>query len=402
MTQPTTDVVVVGAGPVGLLTALGLSRAGLRVEVLERESAVGDSPRAMTYLWFVLDGLAELGVLDDVEQAGLQTLDGLTLRVRRTEEVIAWGRVSLADVTGRAYNNLHLGQDELGAIALRHLQTHAGASVHWNTAVTGLTQDGEGVRLTTEGPDGPGEFTARWVVGADGAGSAVRRALGLGFDGMTWPERFVATNVRFPFDELGYNDANMVVDPRLGAVVAKIDRKGLWRVTYAEDLALPVETAAGRIPRFFEEFLPGRGSEVEVVHYSPYRMHQRAADTFRAGRVLLAGDAAHATNPTGGMGLTSGLLDLYVLYPALAAVVRGEAPDSVLDRYAEERRRKFLEVASPMAANFKRLVYHSDDPQQLELALAGPRSVAGDPEKVRAAQLDMAKLRSPQLVPTDG
>jgi 3-(3-hydroxy-phenyl)propionate hydroxylase/6-hydroxy-3-succinoylpyridine 3-monooxygenase len=76
----------------------------------------------MTYLWFVLDGLAELGVLDEVEQAGLRSLDGLTLRVRRTGEVIEWGRVSLADITGRPYNNIHLGQDRLGEIALRQLR----------------------------------------------------------------------------------------------------------------------------------------------------------------------------------------------------------------------------------------------------------------------------------------
>lgn len=399
MTQPSTDVLIVGAGPVGLLTALGLAQAGLSVTVLEREAGIGDSPRAMTYLWFVLDGLAELGVLTDMEKEGVRSLDGLTLRVPRTGEVVEWGKVSLEEITGRPYNNIHLGQDRLGEIALRRLRDHAGVSVHWNTAVTGLTQDDDGVRVTAEGPDGPAEFTASWVVGTDGASSTVRKALGLGFDGLTWPERFVATNVRYPFDAYGFNDANMVVDPRYGAVVARIDDQGLWRVTYAEDVALPAESVRERVPAFFDAFLPGV-KEFELVHHSPYRLHQRAADRFRAGRVLLAGDAAHATNPTGGLGLTCGLLDLFVLHPALAAVVRGQAPADVLDRYADDRRRKFLDIASPMASEFKRLVYHSTDPERLESDLAGPRSIAGDPEKVRSAQLGMAQLRSPQLVPT--
>lgn len=398
MTKPSTDVIVVGAGPVGLLTALGLSRSGLSVTVLEREAAIGDSPRAMTYLWFVLDGLIELGVLGDVEQAGLCSVDGLTLRVLRTGEVIEWGKISLEDITGRPYNNIHLGQDRLGAIAQEHLQAREGVTIRWNTEVTGLTQDDESVTVNANGPDGPETFTAGWVVGADGAGSAVRKAAGLGFDGTTWPERFVATNVRYPFDEYGFNDANMVVDPRYGAVVAKIDTEGLWRVTYAEDLDLPVESVLDRMPAFFDTFLPG-AKDFELVHHSPYRMHQRAAETFRTGRLVLAGDAAHATNPTGGLGLTSGLLDLYVLYPALAAVVRGEVGDEVLDRYSEQRRSMFLEHASPMASNFKRLVYHSSDPERLDADLAGPRSVAGDPDKVRQAQLGMAQLRTPQLVP---
>ncbi|GAA4543927.1 FAD-dependent oxidoreductase [Pseudonocardia xishanensis] len=395
--KPSTDVLVVGAGPVGLLTALGLARAGLRVEIVERGSGIGDSPRAMTYLWFVLDGLAELGVLDDVERESLLSLDGLTLRVLRTGEVVEWGKVSLEEITGRPYNNVHLGQDRLGTIALRHLERHDGVTVHWDTRVTGLTQTDDRVRVATEGPDGSTELTAGWVVGADGAGSTVREAVGLGFDGMTWPERFVATNLRYPFDDHGFNDANMVVDPMYGAVVAKIDDRGLWRVTYAEDLDLPVESVLDRMPAVLRSVLPG-SEDYELVHHSPYRMHQRAADTFRAGRVLLAGDAAHATNPTGGLGLISGLLDLYVLWPALAAVVRGEASDSVLDRWAADRRRTFLEIASPMASNFKQLVYHTD-PARLEEALAGPRSVAGDPEKVKAAALGMAQLRSPQLVP---
>jgi 3-(3-hydroxy-phenyl)propionate hydroxylase/6-hydroxy-3-succinoylpyridine 3-monooxygenase len=148
---------------------------------------------------------------------------------------------------------------------------------------------------------------------------------------------------------------------------------------------------------FFDAVLPGP-KDFELVHHSPYRMHQRAAETFRVGRVLLAGDAAHATNPTGGLGLTSGILDAEVLHPALAAVVRGEASEDVLDRYAHERRRVFLEVASPQASELKRLVYHSADPERLEADLSGLRAVAADAELRRGSQLALLKLRTPQLV----
>ena len=398
MTDAPADVLVVGAGPVGLLTALGLSRAGLDVTVLDREPGIGDSPRAISYLWIVFDALEELGLLDDVDRAGIRVADGMNLRVFRTGEKITLGFDVLAGLTSRPYV-IELGQDRLGAIALDHLKTCGNAQVHWNSRVVGLSQDDEQVRVTAEGPDGPREYRARWLVAADGATSTIRQTLGIDFAGMTWPERFVATNIRYDFEAHGFAKTNLMIDPEYGAVVAKIDDTELWRVTYAEDLHLPVESVPDRMGAYFDTVLPGP-KEFELVHHSPYRMHQRAAETFRAGRVLLAGDAAHATNPTGGLGLTSGLLDAEVLHPALTAVVRGEASEDVLDRYADERRKVFLEVASPQASELKRLVYHSTDPERLEADLAGLRTVAADAELRRSSQLALLKLRTPQLVPS--
>ncbi|HSW22445.1 MAG TPA: FAD-dependent monooxygenase, partial [Burkholderiaceae bacterium] len=105
----------------------------------------------------------------------------------------------------------------------------------------------------------------------------------------------------------------------------------------------------------------------------------------REGRVLLTGDAAHITNPTGGLGLTSGLFDLYVLYEALAAVIRRDADDAVLDLWATERLKTFKDIASPAACEFKRLVYSSTEPQRLEGDLQGLRAVAADPALQRQA-----------------
>ena len=189
----------------------------------------------------------------------------------------------------------------------------------------------------------------------------------------------------------------MVVDPALGAIVARIDETGLWRCTYCETADLPEETIPERMPDFFRAFLPD-DRQPDVVAWSPYRMHQRAAESMRGGRVLLAGDAAHATNPTGGLGLTSGMFDTFVLVEALAAVVHGEAGEQVLDRYAEERRRTFLEVASPAATGFKHLVYHSHDREALEGQLAGMRALAGDPDALRANYLGMRDLATPSLL----
>lgn len=388
-------VVVVGAGPVGLLTALGLAQAGVSVTVVERASAINTSPRAAVYHSGVLDGLDLLGVLDDVLRVGVRATD-LNFLVYRTGERIAMDIGVLDDEVPHPYN-VNLGQDKLGAIALDHLRRHSGATVSFDTAVTGLTQDDDGVTVLTEQNGAPCTIRADWVIGADGASSVVRHALGLDFEGTTWPERFVATNVRFDYGSHGFASANMVIDDKHGAIVAKIDNEGLWRCTFMESESLPLETLTDRIAAYFARTLPG-DQRYELVQHSPYRMHQRAAPSFRVGRVLLAGDAAHATNSTGGLGLTSGLFDSYVLSEALAAVVHGQVGDEVLDRYSEQRRAVFLEVVSPTASALKQLVYHSADPEALEPALAGLRAAAADPVLGRQQMRVSQPLETPSLL----
>ncbi|MBR8640578.1 FAD-dependent monooxygenase [Streptomyces tuirus] len=210
---------------------------------------------------------------------------------------------------------------------------------------------------------------------------------------MTWPERFVATNIRYDFRRHGFRDANMILDPKHGAVVARLDKNDLWRCTFSEDESLPLETVEERIGVFLEEFLPD-GSGFELVHYGPYRMHQRAASTLRVGRVLLAGDAAHSTNPTGGLGLTSGLFDIETLGEALPAVIAGEAPEDVLDRYSARRRAAFLDIASPMASELKGLVFGTTDDKVFDAFFADMRTVAEDTERMRAQFLAFGQSRT--------
>lgn len=391
----TGHVLVVGAGPVGLLNALGLARADIKVTLIEREPYIIDSPRAIVYHWSVLEGIERLGIFEEAKKIGFTKQDYLYL-VFKTKERISWSLAGLADYTPHPYN-LHLGQNKLAEIALIHLRRFPHTRALFNTKLTGITQDSNGVTAHAETAEGPIELRADWVIGADGAGSSVRKALGLGFEGMTWPERFVATNIRFDFEQCGYARATLQIDPKYGAIIAKIDDEGLWRCTYCEDANLPEEQVLERMPEYFHAILPG-APKYDLVQHSPYRMHQRAASRLRVGRVLLAGDAAHATNPTGGLGLTSGLFDTFVLYEALAAVILGEADDSVLDRYAEERRRIFLEMVSPQACENKRLVYHSHDPVRLEADLRMLRRLGHDKDFLIQRLMFTKRLESPSLV----
>jgi 3-(3-hydroxy-phenyl)propionate hydroxylase/6-hydroxy-3-succinoylpyridine 3-monooxygenase len=370
------DVLVVGGGPVGFVTALGLARAGVAVELIEAEPAIGDSPRAAVYHWSVLDGLERLGLLDDALAAGFSKQDYCYL-VRATGEQI---RYDLGVLEGRTRHpfNIHLGQHRLAEIACRHLSALPNATVRFGTRLARFEQDEGGVTAYTEGSDDP--IRARWLIGADGGGSTVRKAAGLSFDGITWPERFIATNVFFDFEAAGYPLTTMVIDDRFGAVIVKLDDRGLWRCTFMEDASLPEENYADRIPAAYRAILPHDGP-YRIERAAPYRMHQRAAPSFRAGRVLLAGDAAHVTNPTGGLGLTSGLFDAFALYPSLAAVVKGQADERLLDTYATTRRDIFLERTSPQAVRNKDLIFHANrSPEALEQALDGLRRMAAAPD----------------------
>ncbi len=391
------SVIVAGAGLVGLLTALGLARSGLAVTVLECEPAIVDSPRAIVYHWSVLEGLERLGILADVKRIGLAKQDYM-YRIFSTGETICWSLAPLADFTAHAYN-VHLGQNRLAEVALEHLRRLPRTAVEWNTRVTGVAQDSTGVTVRTSTPDGPREFRGGWLVGADGARSGVRQALGLEFPGTTWPERFVATNIRYDFERLGLARATLQVDARYGAIIVKIDHSGLWRCTYCENADLPEEGVLERMPAYFHAILQP-GTTYRLEQYSPYRMHQRAAERFRVGRVMLAGDAAHVTNPTGGLGLTSGMFDCFVLYEALAAVIHGEVGDAVLDRYSDERRRVFWELASPQACENKRLIYHSHDPARLEQDLKSLRRFASDKDFMIERSLFTRRLQTPSLLGT--
>jgi 3-(3-hydroxy-phenyl)propionate hydroxylase/6-hydroxy-3-succinoylpyridine 3-monooxygenase len=390
------DVIIVGGGPVGFITALGLAQAGVRVRVIEAEPQIINSPRAAVYFWSVLDGFGRLGILGEAEAAGVRKQD-YTYLVRRTGERIAYSMEILEGHTPYPYN-LHLGQHRLADIAMRRLKTFSNATVRFGTRLQQLQQDADGVTLSVATESETNELRARWVIGADGAGSTVRQLLGLSFDGMTWPERFVATNVYCDFERYGYARATFVIDDRFGAVIAILNKEGLWRCTYMEDATLPEETFLERLPQAYQAILPGQGN-YELERASPYRMHQRSAQQYRVGRVVLAGDAAHVTNPTGGLGLTSGLFDSYALYPALTAVLLGGADDEVLDRYSAARRDTFVNRASPQASANKQLIYHANGGgPKLEEALTVLRRLAADPEFLLQRLMFTKSLETPPLL----
>ncbi len=387
------DVLVVGGGPVGMVTALGLARAGVRVRLIEAQPSLNDSPRAAVYHWSVLDGLARLGLIEDMESIALKS-DKYTYIVKNSGERISFSMRALRNHTARPYN-LHLGQHRLVEVVLGKLKAQANAAVSLDRQLIGLVQDSQGVTATARGSTGSEEIRAKWLVGADGAGSTVRKLLNLSFDGITWPERFIATNVQFDFAKYGFTNATFLVDSQFGSVIVPLNDSGSWRCTYMESGLLPEERFLERIPAAYLELLPGKDPYI-LEQASPYRMHQRSAPSYRVGRAVLAGDAAHSTNPTGGLGLTSGLFDSYLLQDFLAAIVLDGADDSLLTRYGDVRRDMFINRASPQAVANKNLIFHANgDGAKLAETLEQLRRLGDDDEAALRRLMFTKSLETP-------
>lgn len=390
-------VVVVGGGPVGLLTALKLGKAGIRVVVLEAEPGVSPSPRAVAYMPPTAAALDRFGLLDDIRKRAVWCPD-FAYRHGNGELIAKMDWSVLAQDTQYPYMLL-LGQNHVSSVIAEHLRALPNVEIRWNHRVEEIEQDDQYVTIQTVSPGGPSRIRAKWVAATDGARSTVRQKVGLTFDGITWGERLVATNVFYDFSLHGYSRANFVHDPVDWAVVVQLDKSGLWRVCYGEDASLSEAEVRRRLPERFKRLLPGAPTpdQYRVDHLNPYRVHQRCAAEFRRGRVILAGDAAHATNPMGGLGLSGGVLDAEHLAEALIRVIKEGASTKVLDEYSVDRRKVFLEFTSPTAtANFTWM--KESDPAQRAKDVAMFEKAGTDLSIMRDFLLDFEKLNGRRVI----
>lgn len=390
------SVTVVGGGPHGLLCALDLAQRGVHVTLLEAQRAdPAGSPRALMVHWSMMTGLQRLGLLDEARARAVVNTRW-SVFVLPTGERFSLDLGVLADDVEHPFSLL-LSQQALAEIVTARLTMLSHVDVAWDTRVQRVEQDAHGCTTVVTSPEGERTYRSDWVVGADGVHSTVRRSTGLGLPGITWPERFVMANVRFDFSALGHESSGVQLDPRDGALVTQVDDSGLWRYTYAEDLLLPEEENAKRMQEVFARVLgPEVKPEVEAI--GSHRMHQRVADRFRAGRVLLIGDAAHVTSPTAGYGLPAGFFDGVSLVEALTAVIHEGADGDLLDQFSEMRRRVFTDLVSPVSSEHKQMLWNGDE-GQVTAAAERFRHITSDAERQRKYLLTGRGLQSPPLRP---
>ncbi|KAG4431080.1 hypothetical protein IFR05_013435 [Cadophora sp. M221] len=351
-------VIIVGAGPSGLVLSLLLAKVpGVTVTLLDSASKVDDRPRAAHYAPSAIRVLASAGVLEDIRDRGLIP-DNMTWRNIHGKAITSIKNVSQHPHNPEALTVLPLGL--LGALLLEHAARYSNIEVRWNANVVDVGNGEEKAWALVKGEDGREErVEADYLVGCDGANSQVRRSLfGSNFPGKTWDAQIVATNVYYPLEKFGYDDINFIIDPVDYYMAAKITTDGLWRVSYGEDTTLTPEQVIAHQPAKYERMLPGnpKPDAYTLLNVGPYRIHQRCAPSFRAGRILLAADAAHLCNPFGGLGLTGGLVDVGGLAQCLEGIARNVAGGEILDLYDTVRRDMWETVINPVSSdNFLRV-----------------------------------------------
>ncbi|MDC6294645.1 FAD-dependent oxidoreductase [Ralstonia pseudosolanacearum] len=328
-------VVVVGAGPVGLATAIDLAQQGVPVVLVDDDCTLSTGSRAICFSKRSLEIFDRLGCGDRMVGKGVSWNVGKVF----LKDALLY-RFDLLPETGhRRPAFINLQQYYVEGFLVERAQALPNLELRWKHQVTGLAQDADGVTLTIDTPDGAYALRARYVVAADGSRSPVRRMMGLETHGQTFKDRFLIADVRMKADFP--NERWFWFDPPFHpnqSVLLHHQPDNVWRIDF--QLGWDADPVAEKQP---ERVLPrvrallGDDVDFELEWVSIYTFSCERMDRFRHGRVLFAGDAAHRVSPFGARGANSGLQDAENLAWKLRMVLDDEAPDALLDTYASER-----------------------------------------------------------------
>jgi 3-(3-hydroxy-phenyl)propionate hydroxylase len=335
-------VVIVGAGPVGLVAALDLAGKGRRSVVIDRKSSLSDGSRAICWAKRSLEIMDRIG-RDLGSGLGQALVDkGVTWKTGKVfldeREIFRFDLLPEAGHRRPAFINLQQYYFE-------HYCIEAAArtglvDLRWREELEGLEQTVDGVLLTIATPEGPYRVLADWVIAADGARSAVRRLMGLGFEGRTFDDQFLICDIKIrmqrPIERWFWFDPPF---NRGRSALLHRQADDVWRLDFQvgaeadRDEEVRPENVARRVRAML-----GEGIDFSFEWISLYRFQSRRLERFRHGCVLFAGDAAHQMSPFGARGGNSGIQDADNLVWKLDLVLRGEAPERLLDSYDAERR----------------------------------------------------------------
>jgi 3-(3-hydroxy-phenyl)propionate hydroxylase len=390
-------VLISGGGPVGLLCAWMLGRRGIAVRVFDNNPGLQADPRAATTHPATLDLLGEVGLADDMARVGL-VAPIFQFWDRPSNRLVAQFHHSVLAADTRHPFVVQCEQFKTSSLLLERVRALPNVEVLFDHEMVDVHQSADTVSADVRGPDGIKSHSGSYLIGADGGRSIVRKRSDIAFDGFTWPERFIVLTTPFDFEaERDYCYRSYFAEPGAWCNCFKVSADGppgLWRTVFptapsqTDDVLMSDTGVQDRMQLFF----PDR-RRYEIVHRNLYVTHQRVAATFRKGRVLLAGDAAHVNNPIGGMGLNGGIQDAVNLSDKLIGVLLDGKSDRVLDLYDLQRRTVAVEfVQEQSIANKKRL--EESDPAMRQKNLDELSRIADDPARARQFLLRTAMIAS--------
>ncbi|MGH8211086.1 MAG: FAD-dependent oxidoreductase [Steroidobacteraceae bacterium] len=394
MTGREERVFIAGAGPVGLTAAASLTKAGVPVTVLEAGQHLSKESRASTFHPPTLDMLDAMGAAQPLMAQGLKAPE-FQFRSKLHGVIAQFDFGAISDVTSHAFR-VQSEQFKLTHILMEELSRHSNFRIEFGSRVVGVEGQDHGVTVAVERTGRVVKREAPWIIGADGANSAVRQSLNIEFEGFTWPERFLVLSTPFDFREVFPDlvSVNYVADPEQWHFLLKVPE--LWRVmfpvpqTVFDDEAKTQAFAYGLL----RSIVAGIGRP-ELVHCTLYRVHQRVAKTFRLGRAFLAGDAAHINNPLGGMGMNGGIHDALNISARLARAWHQQDREDELDRYDRQRRQVTLEYIQRHTIQNKRDLEAPDEDVHAAFC-ARMRDIASDPARAREYLLQVSMIASLQ------
>lgn len=390
-------VLIAGAGPTGLATALSLGLQGVSVILVEKEPGLTVDLRAGSFHPPTTAMLVDLGCGEMLEKGIKVPLWQIRDRV---DGVIAEFDLSLLkDETPYPFR-LHLEQHRLTPMLLAQIRARTpSVDVRFGNGLQGIEDCGSHVRATLD--DGT-TIDASFAVGCEGARSVVRRAIGGNFVGFTWPEKLLVASTTFNLGSLGFAGAGYIADPVNFAAVFHVPDEGppgLWRIAYPIDPEAPEDEVMAEpvVRQRLKQVLEHTGADVDAFdlkYRSTYKVHQRVADTWHAGRLVIAGDAAHLNNPFGGLGLNGGVHDAVNLAQKLSPVwLDGQPHANAFALYQAQRRPANIRAVQAMSIRNKRLL-EERDPVVRRQRQDDIRAISRDPQKARAFLMETSMIKS--------